>query len=338
VRFAFTEDQELFRQALAEMLQKECPHEVLAEAWAGAGGRVPGLWDKLAEMGVVGLTTPERAGGLGMNDLDLVLLLEEAGRWCVPEPLLETTAIAAPLIAAVGGELVAEWSERIASGQAGVAIGLEPYAFVADAASADLLLLQKGAELHALRPDQVKLSPLQSVDGVRRLFDIDWTPSPATCVASGEAGARLLRDAFDRGAIGAAAQLAGLGRQLIDLTVEYTKGREQFGQAIGAFQAVKHHLASAHLKLEFARPLVYHAAYSFVHGLDSRALDVSTAKAYASDAAYLCSRAALQCHGAIAYTYEYHAHMWMKRILVLQRAYGDAAWHRRRAGEILLDA
>ena len=59
MRFAFTEDQELFRQALAEMLEKECPHEVLAEAWASAAGRVPGLWEKLAEMGVVGLTTPE---------------------------------------------------------------------------------------------------------------------------------------------------------------------------------------------------------------------------------------------------------------------------------------
>ena len=101
MRFAFTEDQELFRQALAEMLEKECPHEVLAEAWASAGGRVPGLWDRLAEMGVVALTTPEEAGGLGMNELDLVLLLEESGRWALPEPLLETTAIAAPLIAPV---------------------------------------------------------------------------------------------------------------------------------------------------------------------------------------------------------------------------------------------
>ena len=66
-------------------------------------------------------------------------------------------------------------------------------------------------------------------------------------------------------------------------------------------------------------------------------LDVSPAKALASDAAPACFRAALQCHGAIAYTYEYQAHMWMKRVLVLREAYGSSAWHRRRAARSLID-
>ena len=84
-------------------------------------------------------------------------------------------------------------------------------------------------------------------------------------------------------------------------------------------------------------PLVWNAAHSLEHGLESRALDVAAAKACASDAAYACSRAALQCHGAIAYTYEYPAHLWMKRVWVEMRSYGSATWHRQRAAEILLD-
>ena len=101
---------------------------------------------------------------------------------------------------------------------------------------------------------------------------------------------------------------------------------------------MKHHLANAHTKLEFSRPPVYHAAYSIQEGVESAPLDVSTAKALASDAAHQCFRTALQCHGAIAYTYEYHAHMWMKRVLVLERQYGSARYHRARAAAELLGA
>jgi alkylation response protein AidB-like acyl-CoA dehydrogenase len=337
VRFAFSDEQLAFQQALRELLAKECPAEAVARAWEHEHGCIPGLWAKLAEMGVIGLCAPEAAGGLGLSALDQVLLLEEAGRNALPEPLVDVSAVALPLLAEIGGELATEWLPLAVTGEATIAVGLEPAPFVADAARAALLVLQRGDELHALRGNQVRLAPERSVDGARRLFAVEWLPSAGTRVASGERALRLARAAFERGALGTAAELVGLARHLVDLSVEYAKGREQFGQPIGSFQAVKHHLASALVKLEMARPLVYHAAYSLVHALDSRPLDVAAAKACASDAAYVCSRAALQCHGAIAYTFEYPAHLWMKRVWVKMRSYGDAAWHRARAARILLD-
>jgi len=337
VRFAFEEEPLAFAEALHELLARECSAEAVAKAWDTEHGGVPDLWGRLAEMGVVGLCAPESAGGLGRSLLDQVLLLEEAGRFALPEPLADVSAVAVPLIAELGAELSGEWLGRIAAGEATVALGLEPAPFVADAARAELLLVQRGDELHALARSSARLTPLRSVDGARRLFAVEWTPSKATRVASGERGAGLARAAFERGALAAAAELVGLGRALIEMSVEYAKGREQFGQKIGAFQAVKHHLASAFAKLELARPLVHNAAYSLVHGLESGPLDVAAAKACASDAAYACSRAALQCHGAIAYTFEYPAHLWMKRVWVGMRSWGDASWHRQRAARILLD-
>lgn len=337
MRFGFSEDQELFRDTLRELLGDECTHEALAGAWETEHGSVPGLWDKIAEMGLPGLTVPEEHGGLGLDEVDLVLLLEEAGRFACPEPFADTVAVAAPTIADAGGALAAEWLPKIAAGEVKVATGLEPDPYVAGAAGADLLLLQRGDELHLLRPAEVKLEPRSSVDGARRLTAVEWAPAEASTLIKGERGRKLAEKASDRAAWAAAAQLVGLGDTLIDLTVEYAKGRVQFGQPIGAFQAVKHHLANAKTKLEFARPPVYYAANSLARDTATRALDVSTAKALASDAAYLCHRTALQCHGAIAYTYEYQAHMWMKRVLVLGRAHGDARWHRSRAARILLD-
>ena len=334
--FEFSEDQRLMQQVVGEMLAKECSHEALATAWETESGSVAGLWDQLSELGILGLTTPESHGGLGLGAPDLVLLLEECGRYAVPESIADIVAVAAPLLAEAGGPVAEQWLPKIASGEARIAVGLEVNRVVAHAASADLLLLQRGDEIHALAPADVKLTPQVSVDGGRRVCSVDWAPSAASCIASGEEGRALAARALDRGAAAAAAELLGLGRQLIDLTVEYAKGRVQFGQPIGAFQAVKHHLANAHTKLEFSRPPVYHAAYAIEQQLDTTPLDVSTAKALAGDAAHLCFRTALQCHGAIAYTYEYHAHMWMKRVLVLERQYGDARYHRARAADLLL--
>src|SRR5262249_57078769 len=117
--------------------------------------------------------------------------------------------------------------------------------------------------------------------------------------------------AFDRAALGAAAQLVGLGRHMLDMTVAYVIERRQFGVPIGSFQAVKHHLANALLQLEFARPAVYRAAYTVAHDGSERGRDVSMAKAIASDAARFVGRIALQCHGAIGYTVEYDLHMWL---------------------------
>src|SRR4029077_14449129 len=123
---------------------------------------------------------------------------------------------------------------------------------------------------------------------------------------------------------GIAAQQCGLAERMLELTVDYTKQREQFGVAIGSFQAVKHHLADARLALEFARPLVYRAAAT----LDP--VHVSMAKSKADDAAQLTARVALQCPAAIGYTTEYDLHLYMKRAWALAGSSGDARFHRAR--------
>jgi alkylation response protein AidB-like acyl-CoA dehydrogenase len=338
VRFAFTDDQKLFRDTLRALLEKECTGDLVRRAWSEAGsGRSPELWGKLAELGVVGLTVPEADGGLGLSEIDLVLLLEESGRAALPEPLVETTAIGVPLLVdSANSEIRRTWLPRIAGGQARLTVGLEGAAFVSDAHVADLLLLQRGDELHGVPRADVVLEPEHSVDGARRLFRVTWSPSPATRIAAGPTAQGAVARAFERGALGVSSVLLGLARHLIDATVEYAKVRKQFGSAIGSFQAVKHHLADALVKLEFARPVVYRAAYSMSHRSESAPLHVSMAKVYASEAALLAARTALQCHGAIGYSYEHDLHLWMKRAWALAATWGDASWHRARVGKLVL--
>lgn len=112
------------------------------------------------------------------------------------------------------------------------------------------------------------------------------------------------------------------------MTVEYVGQRRQFGAPVGSFQAVKHQLADALLRIEFAAPAVAQAGFSLASRDPDRVRDVSMAKALASDAAREVARATIQCHGAIAYTTEYDLHLYVKRAWALAADWGSAAWHR----------
>jgi alkylation response protein AidB-like acyl-CoA dehydrogenase len=194
--------------------------------------------------------------------------------------------------------------------------------------------------VHALDPrtDDVTFTAEASLDGARKLARVDWRPGPATRLAAGDDVRAALALAFDRGAFATAALLLGVSRRMIEMTVAYAGMRTQFGKPIGSFQAVKHQLADAHVAVELARPCVARAAYAIARREPDRAVHVSMAKAYASDAATRAARAALQCHGAIGYSFEYDLHLWMKRAWALAPAWGDAAWHRARIATHVLDS
>jgi alkylation response protein AidB-like acyl-CoA dehydrogenase len=308
MRFAFTDDQKLFAEGLRDLLAKECTPAQVRAAWDEGIGHDFGLWNHLAEMGVFGMLVPERAGGLGGDEVDLVLLLEELGRAAVPGPVLETTAVVAPVLgdAATVGTAALDGSPYV------------PHAHVAS-----LVLVPGGV----VRTSSATLTAVDGIDGGRRLFTVDGAVEPFAYDET---------LAFDRGAMAAAAYLVGLSQRMIDVAAEYARQREQYGRPIGVNQAVKHLLADALLKVEFAKPAVYRAAWSVAHDEPTRSRDVSMAKAFASDAAYRSSRSAMQVHGAIGYTWEADLQLWMKKAWALQRAWGDATFHRRRVADAVL--
>jgi alkylation response protein AidB-like acyl-CoA dehydrogenase len=342
MRFAFTDDQLAFRDAVRDLLAKECPPEVVRAAWPegtdesgarkGEGARadadrVAKVWSDLAEMGVLGIAVPEDQGGLGMSEVDWVLLAEETGYSALPHPFVETACVVAPLLASCGDP----------DGVLADVIGGDRFATVAERADRVpwaahdpyvVLAPRDGTEvLHLTKPSADPI-PAELVDASRSLGAFNAYTGNA--LAGADAG--LI---WDRGALGSAAQLVGLGRRMLDLTVAYVAERKQFGVPIGSQQAVKHHLADAAMQLRFAAPAVYGAAWSMSTGQPTASRDVSMAKALASDAARLTARKALQCHGAIGYTVEYDLHLYLKRAEALARAWGDAAHHRDRVATAL---
>ena len=341
MRFAHTQEQLLSRDALRELLREHAGPAQLRKLFeSDEDARIPGLWSKLVELGVVGALAPEVAGGLGLDAIDLCVLLEETGRAAVPELIVETAAVAVPLLAALPDvPRAAKCLARVLAGEVDVAVGLAGSAYVAGYADrAGAVLCARSGEIHLLEPSRVRVTRKRSVDRARTLSQIEFEPGPDTCLASGELAQQLSAAALDRAALGTAAQLVGLGTRMLELTLLHVQTREQFGRPIGSFQAVKHQLVDAHVALEYARPLVYRAAHSLAHADSARGVHVSMAKASASEAALLAARKALQLHGAIGYSYEYDLQLFMKRTWALAAAYGDALDHRKRIADLVLVA
>ena len=316
MRFAFTEDQLLFAAGLRDMLSKECPPSRVRAVWDDGSGHDPALWAQLVEMGVLSMLVPESAGGMGGTEVDLVLLLEELGRAAVPGPVLETAAVVAPALGA-------EMASGDVIGTAAIEPGGVTAPYVPHAQVAEVVLVPGGI----VRTASATVTDVEGIDGGRRLYEVT---GPVEAFAYDE------DLAFDRGALAASAYLVGLSSWMIDTAAEYARQREQYGRPIGVNQAVKHLLADALLKVEFAKPALYRAAWSVSVGEPTRSRDVSMAKAFASDAAYRATRSSMQVHGAIGYTWEADLQLWMKKAWALQRAWGDATWHRRRVADAVL--
>ena len=357
MRFAFSDDQLAFRDAVADLLSKECTPEVVRAAWPdgtdghgarkGEGARaaterVGAVWSALADMGVLGIAVSEANGGLAMTELDWVLLAEETGRHALPHPFVETACVVAPLLDSIGdadevlGGLVdgSRQAGTMVLGSTNVAWG-DSVTYLVD------LNLESGVEGRWLaRRVKGGLAVGDGPDSRRTLADSVDAGRHVVRLGAWETGSELATGpdaerAFDRGALATAAQLVGLSSRMLDLTVSYVAERRQFGVPVGSQQAVKHKLADVAMKLRFAAPAVYAAAWSMSGGSPEASRSVSTAKALASDAARLAVANCLQCHGAIGYTVEYDLHLYLKRAEALSRSWGDAAWHRRRVATAL---
>lgn len=289
--FRFTDDQLTLGETVRGYLAGTHGPEVLRRLDAGEN-RDPAIWQGLAEMGLTGLLVPEEHGGLGLGLVEAALIAAECGRACLAEPLVDTAFVAVPWLVHAGKT---DRLAAIAAGADTVALPHELNPWVADGEGA----------------------ALQSVDPLRNLVMVPATSS---------ADPHLL----DLGALMSAAQLVGLADAMLHQAVEYAKIRTQFGQPVGAFQALKHQLASCAVAIEFAKPAVWRAAQALQDGADTASVHVSHAKVAAGDAAMLTAETAIQVHGAMGYTYEVDLHFWMKRSWALNGAWGDRSWHFKR--------
>lgn len=279
------------------------------------------LWDAAVAQGWLGLGLEEAFGGVGYSLAEEVLLFQELGRACVPGPFLAT--VLAARVAAEAGET--ELAARLVAGEARVGLAErwngEKFS-VLDAESATIALLVDGDRVALVDLDGVALEHIPSFDTlvpVALAIDLDES-APLATAPDGEA---LLR----RGALLVAAMLAGMARATTEQSVSYGIDREQFGQPVGGFQAVKHRCADMATRAEAAMCQVYYAALALRDGRDDAQFHAHAARVVAARAAIDNAQINVQNHGGIGFTWEHTAHRYVTRSRVYGSALGTTHGH-----------
>ena len=352
MRFHPSEEQLAIQDALRGTLADTLPAERLRALVDNPTDLDRPSWDALMALGLGGLALPEDAGGSGLGLVDLAMAVEVLGDGAAAGPIVQhlltglavgqsgSEAAARYLPGLSAGSTVAtmawggnwlpeSWTLTVENGTVSGSVrfvpgALEATLFLVGTVGGGLALVEAGSEVTAV--------PMSSADRSRRVSTVTFDQAPATeLFARGDAGIGRL---FDAALVLTAADALGGAQRCLDMSVAYAKEREQFGQPIGRFQALKHQLATMALEVEPARALLWYAAYALDSGLPDARRAAALAKSHIADRFVSVTRAAIAAHGGMGYSWEYGLNTWFRRAL-FDRAYlGSPSLHRERAADL----
>jgi alkylation response protein AidB-like acyl-CoA dehydrogenase len=329
VDFALSPDQELLRDTARQLLQTECPTTLLREHIEDPAAADP-LWRHLRDFAALG------DGPL----TDLRLFVEEMGYVAAPGPFFPTVALFAPLLAALGHELLPDALAGEVTGTVAVA-GADGVweanhdrvkTFVPEADLVDwVAIVTSGPAVTLVQSPPARR--VTTVDFSRRFFEVEVE-------AGAEPGQPVDAEAFEavleRAAVALAAEMVGTARRLFDMTLAYAKERVQFDVPIGSFQAIQHKLADMALDLERATSAVSYAAMTIDAKDADRHRATHVAKAAAGAAATRAAKDGIQIHGGIGYTWEHDLHLFIRHAYGSEYWLGTSDWHHDRLAELLI--
>ncbi len=324
-----SQEQDAIQETVRSFLGKQLSLEK-TRRWA-EGDAAEGLddvWREAGSLGFFALALEETAGGSGFSLTEEMILFNELGRSLAPGPWLGSVLAARVLggaerAAVVDGSLPCALvtirdADRFEVEGGRVRAQLSQ---VADAASARALLVYDAADWYLVRRDASwEIASQRSLDPTRVLSSLTCD-SECAVVARGESARSLALTAT----ILSCAEAVGGIERTVEMSVEYGKVREQFGQPIGSFQAVKHRCADMAVRAEVARSATIYATIALRDGVANAAHHVAVAKLLCADAYLQNGADNIQNHGGMGFTWECDAHLYMKRAHGFDHAFGPRA-------------
>lgn len=306
-----SDERELLRETVAALVAKHASPAAVRKAMESDRGYDESLWRLLCEqVGAAALVVPEEFGGAGGTLGDAAVVLEELGKGLVPSPLLGTTLAELALLAADEPD-----ADALGSLAEGAVIGAVVFDrdYVVNGDVADIVIAADDGKLD--RWTKFSAEALPSMDPTRRLARL--TPEDTAPVGEDPGVA-------DSAAILLAAEQVGAAARCLELTVDYTKERQQFGRPIGSFQALKHRMADLYVAVQSARAVVNEAADA------PSATSAALARIAATEAFSTVAAEGIQLHGGIAITWEHDMQLYFKRAHGSSHLLGSAADYLRR--------
>lgn len=353
----YSDTEEALRAGVRQLFAERCPPESVTRLYDSQSQDFSGVWHTLAtELGVAGLLVPESLGGAGASVREAAVVMEEIGRAVAPVPFLSSAVLATIALLSAGdtamvpalaqGELTATLVVPLSSAPGdpitAVSAGADglsgAVSSVAGADAADVLVVpvagRDGLELHTVAGDAagVQISPLLALDMTRPLAAVSFSGSPSSRVGAGD---EPVADAIRTGAALLASEQLGVAQWCFDTTLEYVRQRRQFGRTIGSYQAIKHRLADLWFEVGAATAAARYAADTGARGAEDSDAAAAIAQAYCGEVAVHAAEECVQLHGGIGMTWEYPAHLYLKRAKSDQLAFGTAYRHRARLAELV---
>jgi alkylation response protein AidB-like acyl-CoA dehydrogenase len=322
VNFDFNDEQREIKSTARNFIAARFKPEKVRELAESDSPYDEGLWAEMCELGWPGIAIPEEYGGQGLGAVELVILQEELGYACAPSPMLANAGAGLVISAAGSEEQKSRWLPGIASGQkrGSVAMTAGEVAVAGAADGAAVIVLPQGDEARIVEAAEAEIERLELIDPTRAYFRVS--------AEGGDTLSNGVAEGLQRTAVAAAAELVGVAQRALDMAVDYAKEREQFGRAIGAYQAVSHRCAQMLYDTEEARSLTYYAAWCADAEPESQPLAAHMAKARASDTAASVTHNALQVFGGIGFTWEHDLHFLLKRAKAMGPMLGSPRQHR----------
>ena len=353
----YSDTEEALRDSVRHLFADRCPPESVARAYGPEPQDFSGIWRTLAvELGVAGLLVPESLGGAGAGAREAAVVMEEIGRAVAPVPFLSSAVLATVALLRAGdtetvsalaqGELTAALvvplstapGDPVGAASSG-ADGLSgSVTSVAGAAEADVLVVPvagpDGLELHTVSRTAagVEVSPLLALDMTRPLANVRFSAADSSRVGPAD---EPVAEALRMGAALLASEQLGVAQWCFETTLDYAKQRKQFGRAIGSYQAIKHRLADLWFEVSAATAAARYAADTCARDDEDAAVAAAVAQAYCSGVAVHAAEECVQLHGGIGMTWEYPAHLYLKRAKSDQLIFGTAYRHRARLAELV---
>ena len=364
--FELSEDQKMLRKTARDFLVNECTKPFVREMERDEKGYSPDLWQKMADLGWMGLPFPEQCGGWGGSFLDLAVLMEEMGRACLPGPFMASVVLGGLTIleagsdaqkqqyltAIAGGEIftlaLTEPNGRYdaasihtgaaAHGDDFVITGTKFYVPDAHIASHMLVLARtkEGAKADGLslflvdaKSHGIKCTQLKTIGSDKQcevVFDNVKVPK-ANLLGELNHGWPVVQKTLQLAAVAKCAEMVGGAQQVLEMTTAYAKERIQFDKRIGTFQAIQHHCANMLVDIDGMRMLTYEAAWLLSAGLPADK-EVAMAKAWVSDAIVRVAKLGHQVHGGVGYTIDHDLQLYYRRGRAAASLFGDANYHR----------
>lgn len=342
--------QEAFRDWLSDVAAPQTVRRWLDEADASA------FESRFAADGWAGVGLPEVIGGQGGGLIELALTAEELARAAAPSAAWLATVLAVPALAGQAGlvdaalaeetaaflvpaEAVPDQAAPLTADAAGTLTGAVPRVLAGDTAAWFVVPAREGnaRELRLVNASApgVTRTTRHLLDRSRSAADVTLDQVPSVRLTADGAG--VLTEASARAAVLVAADSLGAAERMLELAVEYSKQRRQFGVPIGSFQAVKHAAAAIEVGIEAARSAVHFAATSVDAGDPQSPLHAAAVKAQVTAEGARAAESALTMHGAIGYTWEYDLQLFFKRARLDRELCGaPAAWNERIADGLAL--